>query len=429
MDSEEEKNQVDYLFGPFRVDTQAGKLFCDDEPVQLGSKAFQILLVLVRKSPNVARYEDIHNTVWDGEPRGSSDNDYFAHIQVQVHKLRRKLKDCKPGSDYIGTSGGQGYRLNVKVYKQPQATSKSYHQSSSRTPSSIVSFGRWLRNRKSLFPTTNLSTHGKTGHEIIIGDSVILYTAPGNKGYEEILLTEDVLPDPEFKDLISPFKEEWDRIWNRYKGYTKSIAAPLHITLPVIKWSDKLSIECAKIEYSYMKSFHDLLEKNPDLQEKLVRQAFQFKNTSGRNIPGCVGVHAIVIMAGIGNEKESSRDPYLLLAHRTYKEGEVYSDLWSASFEEQYTLDETPFGDTVYPPDGNLHTTVLRGLKQQFLTDEFNGNLQISFHALIMDLIDLNIQLMATVRLPETSFLDVERLWLSGETIGPAEHDLLELHP
>ncbi len=261
--------------------------------------------------------------------------------------------------------------------------------------------------------------------KIVIGDSIILCTAPGNKGYEEILLPETVLPDPEFKDLISPFKEEWDRIWNRYKGYTKSIAAPLHITLPVIKWSDKLSIECAKIEYSYMKSFHDLLEQNPDLQEKLVRQAFQFKNTSGRNIPGCVGVHAIVIMAGIGNEKESSRDPYLLLAHRTYKEGEVYSDLWSASFEEQYTLDETPFGDTVYPPDGNLHTTVLRGLKQQFLTDEFNGNLQISFHALIMDLIDLNIQLMATVRLPETSFLDVERLWLSEEAIGPAEHDLL----
>src|SRR5215208_6991560 len=127
MDSEEEKNQVDYLFGPFRVDIQAGKLFCDDEPVQLGSKAFQILLVLVRKSPDVARYEEIHNTVWSGEPRGSSDNHYFSHIQVQVHNLRRKLKARKPGSDYIDTFGGQGYRLNAKVYKQPQATSKSHH--------------------------------------------------------------------------------------------------------------------------------------------------------------------------------------------------------------------------------------------------------------------------------------------------------------
>ena len=53
-----------YEFGPFRVDADKEELFRDGLPVPLTPKAFQILLVLVRRGGEIASKDEIMKAVW-----------------------------------------------------------------------------------------------------------------------------------------------------------------------------------------------------------------------------------------------------------------------------------------------------------------------------------------------------------------------------
>ena len=93
-----------YEFGPFRVDADKEVLFRDGQPVPLTAKAFQILLVLVRRGSEVASKDEIMKAVWP---------DTFVeetNLTRNIFSIRRALREGSE-NQYILTVSGKGYRL------------------------------------------------------------------------------------------------------------------------------------------------------------------------------------------------------------------------------------------------------------------------------------------------------------------------------
>ena len=93
-----------YEFGPFRVDADKEVLFRDGQPVPLTPKAFQILLVLVRRGGEVASKDEIMKAVWP---------DTFVeetNLTRNIFSIRRALGEGSE-NQYILTVSGKGYRL------------------------------------------------------------------------------------------------------------------------------------------------------------------------------------------------------------------------------------------------------------------------------------------------------------------------------
>ncbi len=96
-----------YAFGAFTLDLARGVLECDGRPVELSSRGFDILLVLVEARDRVVTRHEILTRVWGGRIVEES------NLSVQVSKLRRALGDDENG--VIATIPGQGYRFVARI--------------------------------------------------------------------------------------------------------------------------------------------------------------------------------------------------------------------------------------------------------------------------------------------------------------------------
>jgi DNA-binding winged helix-turn-helix (wHTH) protein/tetratricopeptide (TPR) repeat protein len=97
-----------YEFGPFRVDADNEVLLRDGQPVTLTPKAFQIFLVLVRRSGEIATKDEIMKSVWP---------DTFVeetNLTRNIFSIRKALGEG-PENQYILTVSGKGYRLAEKA--------------------------------------------------------------------------------------------------------------------------------------------------------------------------------------------------------------------------------------------------------------------------------------------------------------------------
>jgi eukaryotic-like serine/threonine-protein kinase len=97
-----------YEFGPFRVDADKEVLLRDGQPVPLTQKAFQILLVLVRRGGETATKDEIMKAAWP---------DTFVeetNLTRNIFSIRRALGET-PDTQYILTISGKGYRLAEKA--------------------------------------------------------------------------------------------------------------------------------------------------------------------------------------------------------------------------------------------------------------------------------------------------------------------------
>ena len=59
-----ETPQVEYLFGPFRMDVASLQLWKDSQLIALTPKAFDTLLVLVQHHNRVVRKDELLSAVW-----------------------------------------------------------------------------------------------------------------------------------------------------------------------------------------------------------------------------------------------------------------------------------------------------------------------------------------------------------------------------
>src|ERR1700733_10507173 len=101
--------KVVYEFGPFRMDPDKQVLLRDGQLIAVTPKAFETLLVLVRRGREVVSKEELLKEVWP---------DSFveeANLSQHIFKLRKALGDTHEGERYIITLPGRGYRFAVPV--------------------------------------------------------------------------------------------------------------------------------------------------------------------------------------------------------------------------------------------------------------------------------------------------------------------------
>jgi TolB-like protein len=102
------------LFGSFRLDHRSGVLFQRDErgvfaPLAMGSRALDILDVLLERAGDVVSRAEIIAAVWPGTAVEDS------NLNVQIAALRRVLEEGRTERRCIQTIPGRGYRFTAPV--------------------------------------------------------------------------------------------------------------------------------------------------------------------------------------------------------------------------------------------------------------------------------------------------------------------------
>lgn len=100
---------LNYKFGPFRLDTEQRLLFHDDRPVSLAPKVFETLLLLVQKAGNIVEKNLIMNELWPGRYVEE------ANLTQNIFTLRKVLGESESKDQYIETVPKRGYRFVAPV--------------------------------------------------------------------------------------------------------------------------------------------------------------------------------------------------------------------------------------------------------------------------------------------------------------------------
>jgi DNA-binding winged helix-turn-helix (wHTH) protein len=110
--------QIDrvFLFGPFRLSPRQRLVLENGKPVRLGSRAIEMLVVLIEKTGELVGKDELIARVW---PRTVV---VAANLTSQMTALRRALHDGRDGNRYIVNESGRGYRFvaSVTTVDQPE---------------------------------------------------------------------------------------------------------------------------------------------------------------------------------------------------------------------------------------------------------------------------------------------------------------------
>jgi predicted ATPase/DNA-binding winged helix-turn-helix (wHTH) protein len=97
-------DSADLRFGRFEIRPKERLLLADGEPLVVGDRAFELLLVLARRPGELVRKNELLEQVWPG--RVVEEN----NLPVQVRALRKLL-----GDGVISTVPGYGYRFSARL--------------------------------------------------------------------------------------------------------------------------------------------------------------------------------------------------------------------------------------------------------------------------------------------------------------------------
>ena len=98
-------------FAGFEIDTPAGVLRKNGEPVKIGRQAFRALALLVARNGELVSREALQKEVW-----GDRVHVDFEHgLNVCIRQVRTALADDADGNPIIVTCPREGYRLGVPV--------------------------------------------------------------------------------------------------------------------------------------------------------------------------------------------------------------------------------------------------------------------------------------------------------------------------
>ena len=93
-------------FRDIEIDRSDFTARCAGRQMELSRHEFDLLCLLVENSGRTCTKSMIYDRVWDDE-NSADDNT----LNVHISKLRKKLKECSPQTEYIETVWGIGYRL------------------------------------------------------------------------------------------------------------------------------------------------------------------------------------------------------------------------------------------------------------------------------------------------------------------------------
>jgi DNA-binding winged helix-turn-helix (wHTH) protein len=92
-------------FGRFRILPHRREVLADDRPVELGGRAFDILMALIEANGSVVSKDELISRVWPGRVVEEG------ILRAQIRALRTALRD----PDLIRTVAGQGYQFTGEV--------------------------------------------------------------------------------------------------------------------------------------------------------------------------------------------------------------------------------------------------------------------------------------------------------------------------
>jgi DNA-binding winged helix-turn-helix (wHTH) protein len=93
-------------FGRFRVLLRQRQLVADGVPIELGTRALDLLLALLEADGSLVAKDELRSRVWPGIVVAEE------NLKVQICALRKALgEDC----DFIRTEFGRGYRFTAAV--------------------------------------------------------------------------------------------------------------------------------------------------------------------------------------------------------------------------------------------------------------------------------------------------------------------------
>jgi DNA-binding response OmpR family regulator len=96
----------DLQAGGVRIDVAGHRAFLDDKELQLSSKEYDLLHVLVGHAGSVVSRDQLMRDVWGAEPNAPSKT-----LDMHVSWLRRKLGDDATSPKFITTVRGMGFRF------------------------------------------------------------------------------------------------------------------------------------------------------------------------------------------------------------------------------------------------------------------------------------------------------------------------------
>jgi DNA-binding winged helix-turn-helix (wHTH) protein/tetratricopeptide (TPR) repeat protein len=105
------KQSARWSFAGFEIDTAAGILRKEGEPVKIGRQAFRALALLVSRRGEIVGRDELQKEIW-----GDRVHVDFEHgLNVCIRQVRLALADDVDGSPVVVTVPREGYRLGVPV--------------------------------------------------------------------------------------------------------------------------------------------------------------------------------------------------------------------------------------------------------------------------------------------------------------------------
>src|SRR5438552_4980391 len=101
--------QIDYEFGPFRIDASERQLLRDGEVVPLTPKVFDVLLALVQNSGHILSKDEVMKIVWPDTSVAEG------NLARNISTLRSALGERPRERQYIETIPWRGYRFVANV--------------------------------------------------------------------------------------------------------------------------------------------------------------------------------------------------------------------------------------------------------------------------------------------------------------------------
>ena len=98
--------EATFEFGRFRLLLRQRQLVADGVPIELGARAFDLLLVLLEADGSLVSKDALLSRVWPGIVVAEE------NLKVQISALRRALGE---DGDFIRTEFGRGYRFTAAV--------------------------------------------------------------------------------------------------------------------------------------------------------------------------------------------------------------------------------------------------------------------------------------------------------------------------
>ena len=112
--------ELTFTFAPFRLFPRQQLLLQGENPIPLGSRAFEILVALVEHAGEVVAKDELIARVWPGLTVEES------NLRAQINAVRRALAEGGTAENYVVTVPGRGYRFVARVVRSTGDATQSF---------------------------------------------------------------------------------------------------------------------------------------------------------------------------------------------------------------------------------------------------------------------------------------------------------------